>query len=321
MSKYNEKYTKEEDNFLLSNYTTMSYKELGLAICRSEVSVNDRLHKYLKVKNKCVNTKWTDEEVNLLIKEYNRVVDLTKLFPTRSKSSISSKAQSLGLKKMNRGNFELDVDYFKNWNDDMAYYLGLIAADGNVIIDPKVFTLVLHRQDNYMLENIAKALKCERPIHKRKASKCNQFVVRSGVLVDDLINLGIVPTKSLKLDWLNVPEQYLKHFVRGYIDGDGSVSYHKRKRKTKEELVLEVSILGTENFLNGMCLAINNQIGLNILKTHKPKGFINGKEFRNISCIKYSCGSAIKLLEWLYSDSDLYLQRKKEKYLEYLSNR
>lgn len=310
------KFSDEENRFLINNYQLMPYKEIARILGRKEASVNDRLRKLGLTKNK--KTKWTDEEIQLLKKEYPINPYVTDLFPNRTKQSVHSKAHELKLNRMNRGMYPVNVHYFKQWSKDMAYILGLIAADGNVILNPKVLTIVLHRQDRYMLDLIKEKMELERPISSRK-SNCDALTVRCGTIVDDLINLGIIPKKSLTLEWIDVPTQYLKDFIRGYMDGDGSVSYYIRK--DRNELILEVSMLGTEKFLHGMSVAINREIGLKVMKTSKPKGFINGKEFRNISKIKYSGSTACKLLDWLYEDSELFLRRKKDKYIEFLVNR
>ena len=50
-------------------------------------------------------------------------------------------------------------------------------------------------------------------------------------MVNDLINLGCIPNKSLTLtfpDFIN--DELLPHFIRGYFDGDGCIWNGKRKK-------------------------------------------------------------------------------------------
>lgn len=44
------------------------------------------------------------------------------------------------------------------------------------------------------------------------------------IIKEDLVNLhGIGSAKSLSLEFPNVPNCYLSHFMRGYFDGDGCI--------------------------------------------------------------------------------------------------
>src|SRR5690625_5577807 len=44
----------------------------------------------------------------------------------------------------------------------------------------------------------------------------------------DLINIhGVMPNKSQQIKFPYVPDKYINHFVRGYFDGDGFVSYER----------------------------------------------------------------------------------------------
>ena len=63
-----------------------------------------------------------------------------------------------------------------------------------------------------------------------------------------LNNAGCVPNKSLILKFPSsniVPTKLLRHFIRGYVDGDGCLCITKPEK-------IELSILGTEEFLQGV---------------------------------------------------------------------
>lgn len=38
-----------------------------------------------------------------------------------------------------------------------------------------------------------------------------------------MIRLGVTPNKSLDIKFPDIPKKYLRHFIRGLFDGDGSV--------------------------------------------------------------------------------------------------
>ena len=65
--------------------------------------------------------------------------------------------------------------------------------------------------------------------------------------VNDLKRLGCIENKSLVLTFPTydqVPEELIYHFIRGYFDGDGSVSINSKNYK-----YAHISIVGTENFI------------------------------------------------------------------------
>ena len=50
-------------------------------------------------------------------------------------------------------------------------------------------------------------------------------------MCNDLFNLGIVSNKSLTLQFpKNIPNSLIKHYLRGYFDGDGSISTNGTNR-------------------------------------------------------------------------------------------
>lgn len=55
----------------------------------------------------------------------------------------------------------------------------------------------------------------------------------SKYLIDRLISLGVVPRKTGIETMEHVPDEYKLDFVRGYFDGDGSISISESKNKTQ----------------------------------------------------------------------------------------
>lgn len=95
----------------------------------------------------------------------------------------------------------------------------------------------------------------------------------------------------------------IKHFIRGYCDGDGSLTY-----KTSDHLVASLSILGTTEFL----IKMQNYLPLKqVYKMYQPNKEKNTFEF------KLSNEVAFKIMYYLYENSNIYLTRKQNKYLEF----
>ena len=114
-------------------------------------------------------------------------------------------------------------------------------------------------------------------------------------------------TKNLKFPkWLS--PKLLRHFIRGYFDGDGYTGINKKRKDA------EVSIIGTESFIKNTIKVIKTKLNITVLKKkHISKGIL---------CLRI-CGNiqVLKFLNWIYKDSSLFLTRKHDKYKELLQIR
>ncbi len=125
---------------------------------------------------------WTKEEIDILLKSYSNTPGqrLTKILPTKTRYAIRMKASRLGLQKSRAGGgYKVDEDFFKNWSHEMAYIVGVIAADGEVYINKlhNKYDLEITSVDVDWLDKIRKMMKAEHPICERtyqgKNGKCS----------------------------------------------------------------------------------------------------------------------------------------------------
>lgn len=299
-------FSEEENNFVIEHYETMTQKEIGVYLNRKEASIKDRIKKLglSKVPKKF----WTEEELETLRFVWHRENDFMKNFPDRTFQSVAYKAWGLGLKRDGRGGFDVDHDYFKTMDATRAYIIGFIAADGNIYTKRSRLTITQHGNDRYLLEQIKSELKSERPIFERE-NGIHDIVITSREIVQDLLKIGLTDKKSLTLGRLNIPEEYMSHFVRGYFDGDGCACYFHEKQNM-EKPKLSISILGTEVFLKWIREAGNKQAGLPMNSVFKRKG-------KNIYQLSYNDGTALKFKEWVYKSSQIQLNRKRKKINDY----
>ena len=135
--------------------------------------------------------------------------------------------------------YTYNKNYFKQiTTETQAYWLGFLYADGcisrfyrNEKLKSMSLELTLQSNDIKHLENFRNDLEANIPIqHKIISNKyeADRIVINCTYMCQDLINLGCTPTKSLTLEFPNneiVPKHLLKHFIRGYFDGDGGISY------------------------------------------------------------------------------------------------
>ena len=93
--------------------------------------------------------------------------------------------------------------------------------------------LCLQKNDKKHLKKFAKSLNATYPIKDGIAQRNGKKTFRSVIeiynkeLCQDLINYGCVQNKSFCLKYPLIPYNLNRHFIRGYFDGDGCISYNK----------------------------------------------------------------------------------------------
>lgn len=154
-----------------------------------------------------------------------------------------------------RNRFPLNEDYFSIIDiEEKAYWLGFLYADGCVHDTTNEISITL--KDKEHLEKFKKAIdSCNNigiTVDTRFKKECiiYHFSVRSKKIKEDLIKLGCVTQKTLKLNYVpNIPKKLLFSFIRGYFDGDGSLHYTTSYKNTNHK-DYRISFVGTYNFIN-----------------------------------------------------------------------
>lgn len=204
-------------------------------------------------------------------------------------------------------------NYFDNINSQRkAYWLGWIMADGNVSIYNGQYSLKLNimKQDKMLIENFLNDIKGDYKIHDRmvstpqgKLKEASYVSITSRHMVEKLIEYGVIPRKTgFEKFPENLPDIYKRHFLRGFFDAEGHVSYRREFRNNY------YSIGFTTNYT--MCQAIEEYIGIGG-KLHKCEGAYQ---------LVYGKKNGKVLFEILYKDADFYLPRKHDKFVKLLNS-
>ena len=193
--------------------------------------------------------------------------------------------------------------------EEKAYWLGFLYADGCVISKSNTVQLALMYSDYDHVLKFKKFMKDTRDndVVKKTLVKTNNkyhelamYQIRSKHLKQTLIQLGCVPRKSLILKFpdMKIFKDFnlVYDFIRGYVDGDGSLTTYSRSR-------FIISILGTIDFLSGV-QKIFPQF-LNINKHAKDN---------KVYDIRCSCKKADYVSYKLYGHATVYLDRKFKKF-------
>jgi hypothetical protein len=218
---------------------------------------------------------------------------------------LSQYLKSIGIEVSNHQNTpKMDFNIFDSIDsEEKAYWLGFLYADGYVSLEKYGIELSLQLSDTEHLEKFKKFLKWSNAV-KKDSFRC-RVSFRNKHLHSRLIELGCLQQKSLILKFPNnkqVPDYLINHFIRGYIDGDGCIYIYKAVSKTYSSPAL--NILGTEEFLNTL-KKCKNWRDIKIYKKSKQQA-------RTLNyCGKY----VVEMLDEIYANSTIYLDRKYEKYL------
>lgn len=192
---------------------------------------------------------------------------------------------------------------------EKAYFLGLLFADGNVSsrAGSNAITLKLQKQDRELLLRLSTIIMDKEWLYESENNYILQF--RSQRIKQQLIELGCIPNKSLKLEFPTIDPSLHSHFIRGYFDGDGCINRYKND--------FYVSIMSTQNF----CIATADIIDMQVEIGETP-GSIEQMMLRGNDITKtltYKGNRRVKkVLDWLYKDATIYLERKYQKYQELL---
>ena len=221
-------------------------------------------------------------------------------------STIFRRCRKLGCHIPNYHNaLKFDNTIFDNIDtEEKAYWLGFFYADGNVhsTINSVSFTLkgsdynhlvkfcnFIHYQKQPRLSTIKSNGK-EYSICK--ISVCDKH------LKQRLIELGCPPNKSLILKFPDInifsDKNLVYHFIRGYVDGDGCLTFSKNGR-------LGLNIVGTKEMLEGIISIF-------------PDNFRSVRKIKRLKTNVYTIGNcghnADIVCNKLYKDALIYLDRK-----------
>lgn len=182
--------------------------------------------------------------------------------------------------------------------EEKAYYLGYLMADGNVSIynGQYCLKLVCKIEDREIIDGFLSAIQSENKpyIYKTGDKEYIRVSLSSVQAVKDLIKLGVIPKKSGFECIPDINPSLIRHFIRGFFDGDGIVSIGKSCSRS--------GFIAPKQ----MCCDILQLIGMDAkiisCKTNVDKSyFLIGKK------------KSRALFDYLYEDCNIFLKRKRNK--------
>lgn len=205
---------------------------------------------------------------------------------------------------------------FDEITPESAYWVGFLMADGGVSSWNYSVYLNLSSKDIGHIEKFKKFMGSSNPIKNKVAKNpfkngkdynTSSFSVSSLYLQYKLEKYGIKPKKSATAK-VSDNLVYNRHFWRGVIDGDGSISLEKKK--ALNSIHTEYYWYTYINLVGSYCLVNQfNDYIKNLIKKDYKRSIKDHKTYYNIHI---GGKNAFYIIKDLYEDSDIFLDRKKK---------
>jgi hypothetical protein len=213
---------------------------------------------------------------------------------------IEGRSRELAARK-----YSCDHGFFSSINsEEKAYWLGFIAADGN--IHDNCLGVFLSAVDRDHLVLLAASLHSSHPVvdYTQEGYAYSRFRIFSTELTEDLKSLGIAPRKTFTLQWPALSAAMLRHYARGYVDGDGCFSINSKSRNNAN---VYFSVTSNKPFLLDMQAYLMEHCALRqteLYQRHKDSP---------IYSMRYTGKLQIRrIVDFLYCEATFYLPRKYE---------
>lgn len=268
--------------------------------------------------------KISEEQIKLIVYEYlnNEKTNVSMLAKKYKTTFVVVKywLKKNGVKiKRNfylKPKYTVNEDVFNNIdNEYKAYFLGLLYADGYNNETYNSVSLYLQESDKHIIDSFKSFLESDYPIHTQKQhgygtkNLCGIRLTNKQIS-KRLAQLGCFARKSLTKRFPTedqVPKYLLKHFIRGYYDGNGGCTLYK----TGKRIQAYMNITSSEYFCEELGKFFIENLNINSQTRSRFPLWSLSK-----TIIISGLQQTFRLLDWLYKDSTIYLERKYQKFLK-----
>lgn len=266
-----------------------------------------------EVKKKILLEYQTEKDVTELSENFN--IPVMSIYNLLRKEKVFDSKFGGEIQRNKVRKYNINEHYFDEIDsEEKAYFLGILYADGCNMVNRTEVLLRLQEEDYEILVKLNDLLQPTKPINKIKEKDNHKqgyrLLINSKLISFRLNELGVTQNKTFTTKYpFFLRNDLHRHFIRGYFDGDGSVSYNTINHQ------IQFGFTGTENMISGIQNILINEISLN-----KNKLSIRHPERKNnIRSLNY-CGNNIAKIfyNYLYADSNIFMKRKIEKFNKHL---
>lgn len=202
------------------------------------------------------------------------------------------------------------TEFIENLDEYRAYLAGLVMADGCIVYQNGCFrmTLALNIKDADIIHKLHNHFKVGSICISKDSSGYKEqerirWTVYDHNIVHGLMELSIVPRKTGIERLPSIPKELMRHFMRGFFDGDGYVMCKYNERLTRN--------------IHRIGFALNYEMGTDINNLFKDELSITPKKLRQNGKSKVSYlleltgANDLRLIyDYFYTDSTIFLDRK-----------
>jgi hypothetical protein len=261
---------------------------------------------------------------SLVVEKYYELMSVQKVgnFFGVSITPITKILKNSGIIVQNRRYFVNETYFDIIDSEEKAYWLGFLYADGYIRErdSGNSLDIKLSQLDIKHLELLKKCMdsthciklgisKTKNKMGKEFTSHMATLAMYSNRLVESIKKQGFHSRKTFTIEKPNLKEEYYRHFIRGYFDGDGCC--YIRERNNGNIFIQYNIACASPNF---------KQFIIDELNKHS----IDSKCETSLTVDISRFPSAVKFFHYLYDDSTIYLKRKKDKgdkFIEYFNKK
>jgi predicted transcriptional regulator len=323
------KYTEKIINLILSRY---SAGDSISKICKDNGFDPSTVSKYLALNGVKLRppseygdkdrisllNKYSEETVNNILQQYDSGKSIYQISKDLGRDSQTIKKYLVEsgrvLRPVRKHSF--NEDFFENIDSEAkAYWLGFIYADGSVSktsprgkaetnrLSINISAKDIHLLHTFAAEIEAKTLKIVKYIPKKTYSEnlMSRLDINSTKLCSDLKKHGVFRNKTGRLLFpTNLDKGLVRHFIRGFFDGNGSYS-------TSKTTVGNIGITANEKFLLGIQNVLITECNLNATKLYSyPKKTCDIKDLRYGGRLQLQ-----RIYSYFYDGATIFLERKR----------
>jgi hypothetical protein len=234
-----------------------------------------------------------------------------------STTGIYGLLERTGVKRRTRSEasrkYTLNEYYFEEIDSpNKAYFLGFLFADGYNNEARGVVELSSSHKDYGMLYKLNMEIDSSKPVRRVESNGIKSCRIDwvSSKLSSDLKRHGCIQAKTFEITMPDIREDLMRHFIRGYFDGDGCISYSYSKKDNRFGNVFNsvATVVGTDSFCRSLKDYLLNAVGVN------STILCRNKTSPEIKTVQVSGNQqVIKFATWLYGGANLYMERKRRK--------
>lgn len=213
-----------------------------------------------------------------------------------------------------------DKDF--EWTSELAYAVGLLTTDGCLSNDGR--HIVLRSSDKDLLQTFKRCLNLKNRIGRTVNGRVVSYRVQFGSVqfYRWLLKIGLFPHKTYTIGTLNIPDQYFRDFLRGHLDGDGSITVYRDSYNAVK--MQNPKYVYTRLFVRFISASKKHMIWLreNIVRLLGVHGALHESrppaDSRRVSLwlLKFMKKESLELLSQLYYDPAIPCLERKRKIVE-----